>query len=156
MEEGTEQIVKEPKRTKPTLQLSPSPSPLRLSAAGALGPRPLGEGTPRSSCTSTPFSPLAQSLHPNALPREAGCRQEGPPQHRRLQDQGGPGACEVALAWGGLRPRVCSSPCLSLPRPKPSTPASGTLCPAGSSPSTGLRGLGPASSINPQLPKSRS
>lgn len=61
---------------------------------------PLGEGARGSAAPLTPPVPPAQGLPPDALSREAGRRQEGPPQHGWLQDQGAPGAGEEELGVG--------------------------------------------------------
>ena len=101
-----------------------------------LGPRhldspPLG-GHPSSSCTSDLPSIPAQGLPPDALSREAGCRKEGPPQHSRLQDQGGHGEGWVHFPHSNVNPSPIPGP---LPLPLAPSVHQGLL------PALGLRSL---------------
>lgn len=154
MEEVTanNQGAKEDEANPPTLT---SPAPLILLCSMPLGPRPRGSpnlwerAPPGPAAPPLPSLPLPRAFIRMLFPEKLDVDKKGRPSTAGSKIKVGPGRARRSWAWGGLRPLVCPSQCRSLPGPKPSPPASGTLCPARSSSSAGVRGLGPASSINP-------
>ena len=116
---------------KPTLCISPITAPLHIErtifcVVALRLPHPWRRVPEGLAIPPTPPLPFpTQGLPPDALPREAGWRQEGAPQHRRLQDQGGPGVYngELGLQRAEFHPtwgpdsvsRIPMSVCLPIP-----------------------------------------
>ena len=74
----------------------------------------LQEGTQGSPAPPNSVSSPSQGLPPDAFSREAGCGKEGPPQHRRFQDQGGHGEGKVQFCRSYVRLSPSQSLCPSL------------------------------------------